>query len=111
MNKITIYSAIALLTILSSCKKYLDKEPYNYQVIDNFYKTPRDIESAVTGCYNSLISIKRTSELLFNENRSDNGTYAHTDNITSNTEAYYPSTGLELTILLRGQIWYWQISM
>lgn len=91
MKKIFKYSALVSLMILGSCKKFLDQKPYNNQVIDNYYQSTRDIQTAVTGCYNALLPIINSSQLLFNENRSDNATYPHTDNITSNTDAYYPS--------------------
>lgn len=91
MKNILKCAALITFFMLASCKKFLDKEPLNNQVVDNYYANTRDIETAVTGCYNALIAIKNSSELLFNENRGDNGTYPDTDNITSNADAYYPS--------------------
>lgn len=79
------------LTVLVSCDDFLTKIPYNTQSIENSYNTPYDIKMAVNGCYSQLVTIKRSSELLINENRSDNATYPNTENISSNFDAISPS--------------------
>ncbi|HMR83809.1 MAG TPA: RagB/SusD family nutrient uptake outer membrane protein [Niabella sp.] len=43
-----------LLATVTSCKKYLDAVPYSFTSPDNFYKTPKDAELALTGVYSVL---------------------------------------------------------
>jgi len=88
------YNLIILVLIsffLISCEDFLTKQPANIQSIENSYNTEEDIDYAVVGCYNELITLKNCSEFLFNENRSDNAHYPNTENITSNSEAYFPA--------------------
>ena len=85
---------IGLLGICLSalaCDDFLTKIPYNTQSIENSYDSPSDIAGNVIGCYNQLITIHRSKELLINENRSDNATYPNTENISSNYDAITPS--------------------
>ena len=85
---------IGLLGICLSalaCDDFLTKIPYNTQSIENSYDSPSDIAGNVIGCYNQLITIHRSKELLINENRSDNATYPNTENISSYYDAITPS--------------------
>lgn len=81
---------VCALTLIS-CENFLTKAPYEYIGVENFYSNTDEVGQALVGCYNALIGVHRCNEYFFNENRSDNTTYPHTNNITSNTEAFYPS--------------------
>lgn len=74
---IKILPVLLLLLSLSSCKKYLERTPYEYLSTEAFYKTEKDIELAMYGCYASIREIKNSGEFIFNENRSDNATYQY----------------------------------
>jgi starch-binding outer membrane protein, SusD/RagB family len=55
MRKTKLYITIIGLLILSSCgDQFLDSEPYTKQSNINFYKTPKDARSALTGVYDGL---------------------------------------------------------
>lgn len=51
--KTLIYSILVLL-LLSSCNDFLDEQPLGSLSESSYWKEPRDAESALTGCYNSL---------------------------------------------------------
>lgn len=91
MKNIFKIGILCICMTLFSCDDFLTKIPYNSQSKENSYETPRDIALAVNGCYNGLIGVKRASEVLFNENRSDNATYPNTENISSNYDAFAPA--------------------
>jgi len=40
--------------ILVSCTKMLDTQPYSFGTVENFYKTAKDAELGLTGCYSIL---------------------------------------------------------
>jgi hypothetical protein len=55
MRKTKLYITIIGLLVLSSCgEQFLDSEPYTKQSNINFYKTPKDARSALTGVYDGL---------------------------------------------------------
>ena len=91
MKNILKIGLLGICLTALSCDDFLTKIPYNAQAIENSYETPYDIQMGVNGCYNKLVNIKRASELLLNENRSDNATYPNTENISSNYDAISPS--------------------
>lgn len=51
MKKI-LFAAISM--ILASCTKLLDTQPYSFGTVENFYRTAKDVELALTGCYSIL---------------------------------------------------------
>ncbi len=62
MNKCYLYIVVVLALGVSSCKKYLDKEPDNRTTV----KTPEQIAQLLTSAY------PRGSYILFTESMSDN---------------------------------------
>lgn len=71
MNKpFNIFTAALLLIMASSCKKYLSLEPQDGITRQNYWKTKEQVQSAVIGCYASLLgdpsgSDRPLSEYLF----------------------------------------------
>lgn len=51
--RITLFAVV--LSIVS-CKKYLDLKPENGIIRENFWKTKEQLQSAVIGCYSSLLA-------------------------------------------------------
>lgn len=85
------YLLLSVCVFFTSCEDFLVRAPYDNLAYENFYNTERDIELAVLGCYNSLIEIKNTREVIFNENRSDNSTYRLVDAVATHSDDFYPS--------------------
>jgi hypothetical protein len=54
MKKLSLILIAAILTILSSCEKFLDATPYSITTTENFYTTPAEAEIALNGVYNVL---------------------------------------------------------
>ncbi|PTT00934.1 hypothetical protein DBR11_08585 [Pedobacter sp. HMWF019] len=54
MKKIILLYAVLLLTMMVSCKKFLDTPPLTNLSGDSFYKSPSDLEYAVNGMYASF---------------------------------------------------------
>jgi len=56
MNKPVIKCLLVgfILTVATSCEKYLDTKPYSFTSVDKFYETAQDAELALTGCYSLL---------------------------------------------------------
>jgi len=48
---IAIFSTLALSVFLSSCNKFLEENPLDTKISDQFWKTPADAQSAVNGLY------------------------------------------------------------
>ncbi len=72
MNKIllNIVAAALLLTMASSCKKYLSLQPQDGIIRQEYWKTKEQVQSAVVGCYASLLgdptgSDRPLSEYMF----------------------------------------------
>lgn len=54
MKKIKI-SFLAIISFMAfSCQDFIDTEPFSFVSVDNFYKTPSEVELALTGVYNVL---------------------------------------------------------
>lgn len=71
------YSTIAAAAILSSfavaCnEEFLDKEPYDQKVIENFYQTPQDAFEGLVAAYDVLQADAYGNILLISEIASDN---------------------------------------
>jgi hypothetical protein len=65
-----IFIATLLIIGFSSCNKWLDLKPQDGIVKDEFWKTKEHVESAVIGCYSSLLAStvrneRSMAELLF----------------------------------------------
>lgn len=53
MQKILIF-ILGLSFVFSSCNKFLDKKPSDFIAPDNYYKTPQELNRALTGVYDIL---------------------------------------------------------
>ncbi|MBE7171213.1 MAG: RagB/SusD family nutrient uptake outer membrane protein [Williamsia sp.] len=55
-NKISLFlGCLLVVTLASSCKKWLDLKPENGIIRQNFWKTKEQVQAAVVGCYASLL--------------------------------------------------------
>jgi len=72
MKKITFIIAIAALFVAASCSDYLDQENLYGKSLDTYYKTPTDIEEAMSGVYNAIYVPGVHSEELLAANLMDN---------------------------------------
>lgn len=54
MKKIRYFIILLLVGILVSCEGYLESVPFSTTSPENFYKTPKDAEIALTGVYHIL---------------------------------------------------------
>ena len=70
-RKLVINTALVLLVIISgtSCNKYLELQPQDGIIRQEFWKTKEQVQSAVIGCYASLLASptgnRSLSEMLF----------------------------------------------
>ncbi|HTN36963.1 MAG TPA: RagB/SusD family nutrient uptake outer membrane protein [Arachidicoccus sp.] len=57
MKKILLYTVVAVLIFSTNtgCNKWLNVEPENGIIRDNYWKTKEQLEAAVVGCYSSLL--------------------------------------------------------
>src|SRR5690348_124162 len=91
MMKKIIYSVCILLTIgaVGSCKKFLDQKPLNSVPNSEFFKSLKDINSAMAGIYSSFQEIMTGTGANFSgfyfqygelrsDNFDDNGQYSQT---------------------------------
>ncbi|WP_113639607.1 RagB/SusD family nutrient uptake outer membrane protein [Nubsella zeaxanthinifaciens] len=72
-NKLSIRFIIVVSLALAStsCKKLVDQEPISNEVVDNYYKNYKEVNVALSGCYNGMQEPLLT-EWQFTELRSDN---------------------------------------
>lgn len=83
MRKIYLFITVSMITFCS-CSDFLDSEPQTQQTDINFYKTTKDAEKAIVGCYDGLQQVW-TSGVAFpvmSEICSDN-TFGGTGNADS----------------------------
>lgn len=67
------FSLLTLLPLFNSCNDFLDIQPQNEVVLENFWKEKADAASVLTSCYESLESNDAlTRMLVWGELRSDN---------------------------------------
>lgn len=67
------FSLLTLLPLFNSCNDFLDIQPQNKVVLENFWKEKADAASVLTSCYESLESNDAlTRMLVWGELRSDN---------------------------------------
>lgn len=82
----TIKLTVILILFLSSCNKYLDKNPKDAIYNEAFWKTDADAQIALTGCYNKLYSFPMGWVRPYLDCLADNGYSqwgAHNWNITT----------------------------
>lgn len=76
MKKYSFQSMIALLVLLPfvSCKKFLDDKPETALTTGNAYNTARDVENALSGCYNVFYATDyyQWENVMLSDVRSDN---------------------------------------
>ena len=66
-------SLLTLLPLFSSCNDFLDIQPQNEVVLENFWKEKADAASVLTSCYESLESNDALNRMVaWGELRSDN---------------------------------------
>jgi hypothetical protein len=80
-----LFSIIILaLALLMSCKKgFLDVFPKSSVTVDMLYKTDKDFQDAVTGCYTALRTAY-SNMYIYSDVRSDDAWHALGNNITMN---------------------------
>jgi hypothetical protein len=69
---IKIFLFFISVTVLSSCKKYLDLAPISSQANTNFFKSESDIDQALAGVYNVLLTYPDVDNYYLSECRSSN---------------------------------------
>lgn len=87
------------ITSFSACKKdFLNGQPYSTTATENFYKTPADIDQALTGCYAILNagSVQGQSGGFFNIQFPTLGTAGTDEMVTADgkSDASYAPIGL-----------------
>lgn len=74
MKKIFLYTLIGLLLLgmNTGCNKWLDVQPENGIIRDNYWKTKEQFEAAVVGCYSSLLDNALVTDMfVWGEVRAD----------------------------------------
>lgn len=61
MKKVIYFIAFTAMVFLTSCVKELDTQNLYGKSLDNYYKTPQDIEEAMAGVYNAIYTKDRLS--------------------------------------------------
>ncbi|PWG79114.1 RagB/SusD family nutrient uptake outer membrane protein [Pararcticibacter amylolyticus] len=69
--KYTIIAGILFTAGITSCNKVLDVEPVSNVGVDNFYRNAKEVQTALTGCYNGLHD-PLVTEWMLTEQRTDN---------------------------------------
>ncbi|QBN19541.1 RagB/SusD family nutrient uptake outer membrane protein [Flavobacterium nackdongense] len=72
MKKIIYFIATATLFVATSCTDYLDSENLYGKGLETFYKTPTDIDEAMSGIYNAIYTGGIHSEEQMAANLLDN---------------------------------------
>jgi len=57
MRKFNIYTIVVSLLVLSGCSDFLDTQSYTTSTVENYYKTPAEVYSALVGCYDGVQSL------------------------------------------------------
>ena len=65
-------ASIAILFLVTSCTKVLDKKPVSSFSAENFYQTPADALAGVYGIYDAAQSVFRINFAYWGEGRADN---------------------------------------
>ena len=72
MKNIKYIIAISALFVASGCSDYLESDNLEDKSLDTFYKTPTDIEEAISGVYNAIYTVNVHSEEQMAANLMDN---------------------------------------
>ncbi|WP_163397958.1 RagB/SusD family nutrient uptake outer membrane protein [Flavobacterium fluviatile] len=72
MKNIKYLIAISALFVASSCEDYIDTENIYQKELETFYKTPTDINEAMSGVYNAIYTVNIHSEEQMAANLMDN---------------------------------------
>ncbi|WP_433835060.1 RagB/SusD family nutrient uptake outer membrane protein [Flavobacterium anhuiense] len=72
MKKLRYIIAISAIFAVSGCSDVLDTENLSEKSLDNFYKTPTDIDEAMAGVYNAIYTANVHSEEQVAANLMDN---------------------------------------
>ena len=73
--------------MLTSCGDFLEIEPQNETVLENFWNEKTDVESVIAGCYSQLQSEAIISRMMiWGEYRSENVVYTDADHKDPNLE-------------------------
>ena len=78
MKRLINISALSILILLGSCKKFLDEKPLAQVALDQFYKNKYDVDAAMAGMYSEfqveMVGRSQYTEnyLFWGEYRSDN---------------------------------------
>jgi len=84
MKKLINIIIILALTVLMSCSEdFLNILPESSVTVDILYKTDKDFQDAVTGCYTALRSVY-TDMYVYGDVRSDDAWHALGNNVTMN---------------------------
>ncbi len=75
MHKIPYVLAALAVLALPACDDFLNVEPETFVSTDNYYKTPGQVDLAVTGLYANAQTLHNTLQWGFGEFRSDNTTF------------------------------------
>ena len=62
---------VSLVSSFCACKKLVDQEPISNEVVNNYYKNYKEVNVALSGCYNGMQE-PLINEWQFTELRSDN---------------------------------------
>ncbi|WP_246029448.1 RagB/SusD family nutrient uptake outer membrane protein [Pedobacter nototheniae] len=71
LKRLSFITALAILTVLASCKKLINVEPPSNVTVGNYYRNFTEVNTALTGCYNGLQE-PLNYEWMVTELRSDN---------------------------------------
>ena len=84
-NKIGQATLLVTATLsLGSCDDFLDLEPLNEIVLDNYWKDKSDVESVVYGCYSAMEATDFMNRLfIWGDVRSDDVIYSKSGNSTN----------------------------
>lgn len=61
-----VFTSVALLGSVSSCKKQLEEEPYSFISPNNFYKNESDAKTAVNGIYSAFYTYELYLQPMWN---------------------------------------------
>ncbi|MET3027168.1 RagB/SusD family nutrient uptake outer membrane protein [Flavobacterium sp. UW10123] len=72
MKKLKYIIAVSIVFIATSCDDYLDQDNLGEKDVNSYYKSPTDIEEAMSGVYNALYTVGVHSEEQIAANLMDN---------------------------------------
>ena len=107
MKKLILSIALGLVVIISSCDDHIETKNLFQKSTDNYYRTPTDIEEALSGVYNSLyvqtgtgiadehIAASLMSDLVFSGGGADDAFAADAASFVDPSEDTYHALWLE----------------